>query len=345
MAALGAGDVAAVRPRVAAHVRRTPVLELAAADLGLEATGAAPVVAKLDLLQPTGSFKVRGATALLSDPDLAERLAQAGVVAASGGNYGLAVAWAAARLQLRATVVVPASAPAAKLDPIRALGAELLLVDGVYADAFAAAQALRAERDAVLAHAYDQPQVVAGQGTAAAELLEQARDLDTVVVAVGGGGLLAGTIAAIVAAGLRVIAVETEGTPTLHAALAAGAPVDVEVSGLAASALGARRIGAHAWAARHHLDRALLVTDAEVAQAQHLLWHTARLVAEPGGATALAALTSARYRPAAHERVGVIVCGANTDPASVLEARPEGAAFGHRSAGVDPPVGGRGFPR
>ncbi len=318
VAAVVAADVATVRPRVAAHVRRTPVLEVAAAELGRADAGLPPVVAKLDALQPTGSFKVRGATALLTDPALADRLAGGGVVAASGGNYGLAVAWAADRLGLRATVVVPASAPAAKLDPIRALGAELVLVEGVYADAFAAAAQLRRERGAVLAHAYDQPQVVAGQGTAAAELLEQVDGLDTVLVAVGGGGLLAGTLAAVAAAGVRVVAVETEGTPTLHRALAAGRPVDVEVSGLAASALGARRIGDHAWAARGHLDRALLVTDAEVAQAQQVLWRTARLVAEPGGATALAAVTAGRYRPVAGERVAVIVCGANTDPGSVV---------------------------
>lgn len=320
--ALRADDVAAVRPRVAAHVRRTPVLELRAGDLGLDGTGLSPVVAKLDLLQPTGSFKVRGATALLTDPSLSEWSVHPGVVAASGGNFGLAVAWAADRLGLSATVVVPATSPEAKLAPIRALGAELIRVEGVYADAFARAEGLRAERGAVLAHAYDQPQVVAGQGTAAAELLEQAADLDTVLVAVGGGGLLAGTIAAVAAAGVRVVAVETEGTPTLHAALAAGHPVDVEVSGAAASALGARRIGAHAWAARHHLDVSLLVTDAEVLDAQQRLWRTARLVAEPGGATALAALTAGRYRPAAGERVAVIVCGANTDPASVVEGDP-----------------------
>ena len=321
VAAVRAADVAAVRPRVAAHVRRTPVLQVAAADLGLDGAALSPVVAKLDLLQPTGSFKVRGATALLTDPLLSDRLPAAGVVAASGGNFGLAVAWAADRLGLRATVVVPATSPEAKLAPIRALGAELILVDGVYADAFALAEDLRAERGAVLAHAYDQPQVVAGQGTAAAELLEQVDGLDTVLVAVGGGGLLAGTIAAVAEAGVRVVAVETEGTPTLHTALAAGQPVDVEVSGLAASALGARRIGAHAWAARRDLDRAVLVTDAEVLDAQQRLWRTARLVAEPGGATALAALTCGRYQPMPGERVAVIVCGANTDPAGVTSPR------------------------
>ena len=328
--AVSCDEVAAVQPRLVDHVRRTPVLELAAKDLGLDGAGLAPVVAKLDLLQPTGSFKVRGATALLTDPAIADRVGAAGVIAASGGNFGLAIAWAADRLGLQATVVVPATSPEAKLAPIRALGAELVVVEGVYADAFAVAERLRDERGAMLAHAYDQRQVVAGQGTAAAELLAQAPGLDTVLVAVGGGGLLAGTLAAVgagvatsggVAAGgdggVRVVAVETEGTPTLHAALAAGGPVDVEVSGLAASALGARRIGAHAWAARGQLERSLLVSDAEVVDAQRRLWGTARLVTEPGGATALAALTAGRYRPAPGERVGVIVCGANTDPASV----------------------------
>jgi len=322
LVAVSRGEVAAVQPRLVGHVRRTPVLELAAADLGLAGTGLAPVVAKLDLLQPTGSFKVRGATALLTDPATSDRVRTCGVIAASGGNFGLAVAWAADRLGLPATVVVPATSPEAKLAPIRALGAELLVVEGVYADAFAVAERLREERGAVLAHAYDQRQVVAGQGTAAAELLAQVPDLDTVLVAVGGGGLLAGTLAAVGGdGGVRVVAVETEGTPTLHAALAAGRPVDVEVSGPAASALGARRIGAHAWAARGQLERSLLVSDAEVVDAQRRLWGTARLVAEPGGATALAALTAGRYRPAPGERVGVIVCGANTDPASVTSPR------------------------
>ncbi len=341
--AVSRDEVAAVQPRLADHVRRTPVLELAAADLGLAGRQLAPVVAKLDLLQPTGSFKVRGATALLTDPATSDRVRACGVIAASGGNFGLAIAWAADRLGLPATVVVPATSPEAKLAPIRALGAELLVVEGVYADAFAVAERLRDERGAVLAHAYDQRQVVAGQGTAAAELLAQVPDLDTVLVAVGGGGLLAGTLAAVggdgvVAAGgggdggvvataggdggVRVVAVETEGTATLHAALGAGRPVDVDVSGPAASALGARRIGAHAWAARGQLERSLLVSDAEVVDAQRRLWGTARLVAEPGGATALAALTAGRYRPAPGERVGVIVCGANTDPASVT--RPPG---------------------
>jgi hypothetical protein len=193
-----AEDVAAVHRRVAAHVRQTPVLHVEPAELGLSGEGLRPpLVAKLDLLQPTGSFKVRGAVALLTDPSLRDRLRTAGVIAASGGNFGLAVAWAASRLGVAATVVVPASSPRAKLDPIATLGAELVVVDGVYADAFAVAEHRRAASGAVLAHAYDQREVVAGQGTSAWELLASVGELDTLLVACGGGGLLAGTIAAV----------------------------------------------------------------------------------------------------------------------------------------------------
>ena len=322
MPAITLADVDRVAPRVTEHVRPTPVLELAGGELELTGTGATcRILAKLDLLQPTGSFKVRGATALLTDPKLRGPLRDAGVIAASGGNFGLAVAWAARRLDLRATIVVPASSPSAKLDPIVELGAELVVVAGVYADAAARAEQLQATTGAVPAHPYDQAQVVAGQGTCARELAAQAGPLDTVLVACGGGGLLAGTIAA-VDDDVTVVAVETEDTATLRAALAAGAPVDVEVAGVAASSLGARRIGAHAWAARAGVAASLTVTDAEVADAQALLWRVARLVAEPGGAVALAALLSGRYVPATGERVGVILCGANTDPGSVLPSQP-----------------------
>lgn len=305
---LSHADVLAAAARVAPHVRRTPVLTLEAELVG---TGQ-PVAAKLDLLQPTGSFKVRGATSLLTGSEVP----RAGVVAASGGNFGLGIAWAAARLGIAATIVTPTSAPEAKLAPIRALGATLELVDGAYADALAAAEQRVARTGALAAHAYDDPLVVAGQGTAALELLADV-EVDTVLVACGGGGLLAGTVAA-VDTRARVVAVEAEGTPTLHAALAAGRRVDVEVDGLAASALGARRIGAHAWAVRDRLAAALLVSDTEVAATQAWLWHHARLVAEPGGAVALAALLHGRYRPERDERVGVLVCGANTDPGSVV---------------------------
>lgn len=307
-------EVREARSRVRGHVRWTPTLALTRDELGM-APGEA-VVAKLDLLQPTGSFKVRGAISLLTAADVPA----AGVIAASGGNFGLAIAWAAARLGHHATIVVPASSPREKIDGIASFGAEVRVVEGFYADALAEAQRIGAETSALAAHAYDQRQVVAGQGTSVAELLEDA-EVDTVLIACGGGGLLAGSIAA-TGPDVRVVAVETPGTAAMHAALAAGAPVDVEVSGLAASSLGARRIGALAWAARDGLHAARLVSDEDVVAAQRVLWSTARLVAEPGGAAALAALTSGAYLPQTGERVAVLVCGANTDPGSVATPRP-----------------------
>jgi threonine dehydratase len=271
-----------------------------------------PIRAKLEVLQPTGSFKVRGAMSLLRGIEVPRD----GVVAASGGNHGLAIAWAARRLGHPATIVVPATSPPEKIEPIRASGARLTVVDGFYAAAAQEADRLVATGERVLAHPYDQREVVAGQGTATAELLEDG-GLDTVLVACGGGGLLAGALAA-AGPDVRVVAVETTGTAALHAALTAGQRVEVQVGGVAASALGAPRLGALAWAARERLAGSLVVEDAEVVRAQRRLWSAARVVAEPGGATALAALTSGAYVPGPDERVGVLVCGANTDPGSVV---------------------------
>ena len=305
-----ADDVAAAADRISGHVRRTPVLALEPGALGVDH----PLHAKLDLLQPTGSFKVRGAVNLLRSSDVPA----AGVVAASGGNFGLAIAWAARRLGHRAVIFVPATSPRAKIDRLTDLGADVHVIPGYYADALTASDEYVAETGALRAHAYDQHAVVAGQGTCARELDGQVDDLDTVLVAVGGGGLIAG-VATWFADRVKVVAVETRGTPALHAALEAGAPVDVEVGGLCASSLGARRAGEIAFAvARRHVDASLLVTDEDVADAQRRLWEGARLVAEPGGATALAALTAGAYVPAPGERVAVIVCGANTDPAQVV---------------------------
>jgi threonine dehydratase len=292
-------------------------VELEPGAFGLPPDGAALVV-KLDLLQPTGSFKVRGATSLLTGV----AVPPAGVVAASGGNFGLAVAYAARRLGHQATVFVPDTSPAEKLTPLRELGARVHVVAGYYADALAAADEEVRRRGALRAHAYDQREVVAGQGTAARELEQDVPDLDTVVVACGGGGLLAG-VAGWYDGRVRVVAVETEGTATFAGALAAGRPVDVEVGGIAASSLGARRIGDHAWAARHLVDRAVVVTDAEVRDAQRRLWDTCRLIAEPGGATALAAVTSGRLEVGG-QRVGILVCGANTDPGGVVRRASSG---------------------
>jgi threonine dehydratase len=305
---IGHFDIRDAARRIAGAVRRTPLLALEVGAVGVEH----PLFAKLDLLQPTGSFKVRGALALLTGV----AVPPAGVVAASGGNFGLAVAWAAARLGIPAEIVVPATTPPDKLAPFAAFDAVLRVVEGYYADALAVADERVAATGALRAHAYDQRQVVAGQGTAALEVLEDAA-VDTVVVACGGGGLLAGTVAA-VEGRARVVAVETDGTATFHAALAAGHPVDVEVGGLAASSLGAARLGDHAWAIRDAVARSVVVHDDDVRDAQRRLWHGVRLIAEPGGATALAALTSGAYVPEADERVAVLVCGANTDPAAVV---------------------------
>jgi threonine dehydratase len=306
---VGPAEIAAARTRLAPHLRPTPTLVV-------DDLVAAPVIAKLDLLQPTGSFKVRGATALLTGVEVPP----AGVVAASGGNFGLAIAWAARRLGHRASVYVPDSSPRAKIDRLRHLGAEVHVVAGFYADALAAADEHVATTGALSAHAYDQREVVAGQGTCAAELLDEHPDLDTVLVACGGGGLLAGVVGWL-GERVRVIAVETPGTAALHAARRAGRRVDVEVSGLAASSLGAQRIGSLAWAARDRVHDVLLVADDEVVDAQARLWDARRLLTEPGGAVAAAALTSGRYVPRAGERVAIIVCGANTDPREALPAR------------------------
>jgi threonine dehydratase len=302
---LGPDDVAAAADRIAGRVRRTPLLALEDGALGVPGR----LALKLDLLQPTGSFKVRGATNLLVGAEVPDT----GVVAASGGNFGLAIAWAARLLGHRATIVVPDSSPDSKRAPLAELGADLEVVPGVYADALARAEELVDTSGALRAHAYDDALVVAGQGTAGAEVLVDLPDVDTVLVAVGGGGLLAGTCAAVRAAErpVRIVAVETEGCPTLRAALDAGGPVDTEVGGLAVSALGARRLGDHAWAVREQLTAALTVSDDEVVEAQARLWSACRLRAEPAGATALAALTSGAYRPAPGERVAVLVCGAN----------------------------------
>lgn len=300
-------DVEAAAARIRPWIRETPGLAV-----GTKLSGVAnPVAMKLDGLQHSGSFKVRGAfNALLADP-----VPAAGIVAASGGNHGAAVAYAARTLGHRAAIFVPRTAPRVKIERLRGYGADVRLVGDIYAEAYEAACAHQAETGARLVHAFDDFAVVAGQGTAALELERQAAGgLDTAIVAVGGGGLLGGTIACLKDRGVQVVAVESTGTPTLARALGAGRPVDVAVGGIAADALGASRIGEHGFAlAQAYLHAMVLVEDDEIRAAQRRLWHGARVIAEPGGAAALAALTSGRYRPAPGERVGVIVCGANAD--------------------------------
>ena len=271
------------------------------------------VVLKLEQLQHAGSFKARGAHNLL----LTAKVPEAGVVAASGGNFGLAIAHAAGRLGHKATIFVPEISSPAKVERLRTLGAEVVVGGAFYADAYSASVEHAAVTGALLAHAYDQAEVVAGAGTCAVELEEQAPDFTTVVVAVGGGGLIGG-VAGWLQNGRRVIAAESTGTPTLRAALDAGEPVDVELSGIAADSLGARRIGALGFAAATRwVDEAVLVEDQAIVDTQRRLWDHARIAAEPGGAAALAAVLSGSYRPSPDERLAVIVCGANVDPASL----------------------------
>ncbi len=298
-------DVEAARLRIGAHVRTTPVIEADGRWL------------KLEQLQYTGSFKARGAfNRLLS---AAERggLPAAGVVAASGGNAGLAVAHAARELGAHAEVYVPRTAPPVKVARLRALGAAVVQVGEEYAHAYEAAAKRAADTGALFCHAYDQPEVCAGQGTLALELEEQTGGVDTVLVAVGGGGLMAG-IAAALEDRARVVAVEPVNCRALHAALEAGEPVDAEVSGVAADSLGARRVGDIAFAvARRTGVTSVLVDDENLVAARRELWDRHHLVIEHGAAAAYAALLTGRYRPEAGERVAVICCGANTDPSDL----------------------------
>ncbi|GAB3149946.1 threonine/serine dehydratase [Amycolatopsis stemonae] len=299
---ISTSDVDQAAARIAGRVRRTPVF----ADDG--------VWFKLEHLQHTGSFKARGAfNRILA----AGELSAAGVVAASGGNAGLAVAHAAREFGVAARVYVPVNAPAVKVAKLRQLGAAAELVGEKYADAYDAAVKDAADRGALFCHAYDQPEICAGQGTAGLELLEQTGGVDTILVAVGGGGLLAG-IAAAAEGRARVVGVEPRTAPTLHAALAAGEPVPVEVSGVAADSLGASRLGDIAYAVATRTGAAsVLVDDAAIVEARAALWDRYRLAVEPGGATAYAALLAGAYRPARGERVAVLLCGANTDPATL----------------------------
>ena len=304
------GAIAEAAGRVAPWVRRTPILRLEADELGCAHP---PLVLKLEQLQHAGSFKARGAHNLL----LTAAVPEAGVVAASGGNFGLAIAHAAGRLGHQASIFVPEISSPAKVERLRALGADVVVGGAFYADAYAASVAHAARAGGLLAHAYDQPEVVAGAGTCAVELEEQAPEVTTVLVAVGGGGLIGG-VAGWLQDGRRIVAAESTGTPTLRAALDAGEPVDVELSGVAADSLGARRIGTLGFAAATRwVDEAVLVEDSAIVDTQRRLWEHARVAAEPGGATALAALLSGAYRPAADERLAVIVCGANLDPGSL----------------------------
>ena len=287
------------------HVRVTPVVQVTGADLGL---GPFPLTLKLEQLQHAGSFKTRGAFANMLTRDLPE----AGVVAASGGNHGAAVAYAAMKLRVRARIFVPTVSSPAKVARIRECGAELEVVGDGYADALAASEACAARSGALPIHAFDQPETLLGQGTIGRELAAQAPDLDTIVVGVGGGGLIGG-IAAWFAGSIRIVGVEPQTAPTLTAALEAGRPVDAQTGGLAADSLAPRRVGELMFPiAQAHVERVLLVSDAAIRQAQRALWDVLRVVAEPGGAAAFAAVLCGAYVPANGERVGVLISGGNT---------------------------------
>ncbi|MBR2816075.1 MAG: threonine/serine dehydratase [Reyranella sp.] len=302
-------DVAAAWGLVRPHVRRTPVLELATGAFG----STVPLALKLEALQVSGSFKGRGAFHKL----LASKVPAAGIVAASGGNHGAAAAYAARALGHKAEIFVPTISSPAKVARLKSYGAVVHQIGAVYAEARAASEKRAAETGALIVPAYEDPVVFAGAGSVALEFAEQA-GFDTLLVAVGGGGLIAGCAAA-VGEKIKIVAVETEGTPTLHEALKAGKPVDVAISGIAADALGASRIGAPNFEIARKLVRdSVLVNDDAVRAAQRALWDELRVVAEPAGATGLAALICGAYRPAAGEHVATLICGANTDPASVV---------------------------
>jgi threonine dehydratase len=348
--AINRESIAATYELIRPHIRRTPVIEVEPADFGLAGR---PLVFKLELLQHTGSFKPRGALAsLLSRP-----VPAAGVVAASGGNHGLAVAFAARKLGIPARIFVPNVSAATKRDRIRELGADLVIAGERYADALAASREFAATSGAMEIHAFDQPETLLGQGTVGLEIEQQcggvaiqaervssqreasvrdapptqhgasirqvsAREaasaapvggIDTLLVAVGGGGLIGG-MAAWFAGKVRLVAVEPRTAPTFYRAREAGHPVDAEAGGIAAESLAPRQVGQLMFPlAQKYVERAVLVEDDAIREAQQALWRVMRVASEPGGAAAFAALLSGAYRPESDERVGVVLCGSNTD--------------------------------
>jgi threonine dehydratase len=299
------GHISDAYSRIRQHVRRTPILEMQGGDFALETF---PLFLKLELLQHTGSFKARGAVTNL----MFRQVPPAGVVAASGGNHGVAVAFAAEKFNVPARIFVPSVCPAAKRQLIQSYGADLVIAGDRYADALEASKAWEVESGAMPIHAFDQRETLLGQGTVGLEFEEQVSDLDTLFVAVGGGGLIGG-IAAWYQKRITLIGVEPEAAPTLARALEAGHPVDADAGGIAADSLAPKRVGELMFPiAQKYVQQVVLVSDDQIRNAQQLLWKSARIAAEPGGAAALAALTSGIYRPQNGERVGVLICGGNT---------------------------------
>ena len=300
-------EITAADHRIDPHIRRTPVMAVDNLIPGLD------LVLKLEHLQHTGSFKPRGAFNSL----LTTAVPQAGVVAASGGNHGAAVAYAAKSLGHDCTIFIPETASPAKIEMIRRSGVEPIITDGVYANALNAAATFEADHGAMSIHAYDDVGTVCGQGTVMREWEAQGLDADTILIAVGGGGLIAGAMAWL-GGRRKLVAVEPETACALHAALDAGTPVDVEVSGVAASALGASRLGDICFGLASDLGKkqqieTVLVSDRAIAAAQRSLWQNLRLAVEPGGAATIAALMSGAYRSQQGERVAALLCGANVD--------------------------------
>ncbi|TPL89983.1 threonine/serine dehydratase [Mesorhizobium sp. B2-3-13] len=301
--------IAAMEPRIRPYIRHTPVLRVDMADFDRPPLA---VDLKLECLQHSGSFKARGAfTNLLERP-----VPEAGVVAASGGNHGAAVAYAAMRLGHKATIFVPEVSPQAKLDRIRGYGADLVVGGARYAEALAASERFAEETGALQIHAFNQEETLIGQGTLGLEIENDLPEIDTLLVAVGGGGLIGG-VAAWYAGRIRIVAVEPEGAPTLHRAFEAGHPVDAPAEGIAADSLAPKRVGEMMFPiAEAFVERSILVSDDDIIAAQKALWNSVRIISEPGGAAAFAAILSGRYAPAPGERIAVLVCGANANPAN-----------------------------
>ena len=298
-------DIAAVFRAIRVYVRRTPVIEICGSELGLQKFR---LTLKLELMQYAGSFKTRGAMTNL----LLREIPPAGVTAASGGNHGAAVAYAAMKLEIPARIFVPLISSPAKIRRIREFGADLVVEGNCYADALSAAEKWAAESGSLSVHAFDQRETLLGQGTLGMEFEQQAPTLNTVLSSVGGGGLVGG-IAAWFQGKISVVGVEPEASPTLTKALSAGCPVDCEAGGLAADSLAPRRIGEAVYPiAARYVKKVILVSDDDIRSAQLILWDKLRIVAEPGGAAAFAALLSRKYQPAEGEHVGVVISGGNT---------------------------------
>ena len=324
---LDAKQISEVEQIIRPHVRRTPILEVSGADFRLDSIS---LIFKLEFLQHAGSFKTRGAFTNL----LTRKVPKAGVVAASGGNHGVAVAYAAGKLGVPAKIFVPTVASQEKIERIRRSGANLVIVGDRYADALAASEAWTDQSGAMPIHAYNQLETLLGQGTVGLELQQQCPTLDTLLVAVGGGGLIGG-IAAWYAGKIKLIGIEPEAAPTLANALDAGRPVDSPAGGIAADSLAPKRVGELMFPlAQKYVEKVILVKDDEILQAQEALWSVLRIVTEPGGAAAFAALLSRRYQPAPNERAGILLCGANTTAVNFVASVAKSASVANASTQI-----------